>query len=116
VIFLADESVNHRFITWLRDQNLEVLAISETNSGINDIEVAKISKSLNAILLTEDKDFGTLVFAENLKNLTVILLRYNKIEEEKIKSNLLTAIQKLANSEGYFYVTITALKIRITML
>lgn len=40
---IADESVDFGIIKKLRENNFEVISISESNSGISDIEVLEIS-------------------------------------------------------------------------
>lgn len=112
---LVDESVNFRIIKRLKEENFEVSAIAEHSSGISDTEVILLAQTEGRILLTEDKDFGTLVFAHNNKNISVILLRYNKNEEEKIIENTLSILNP-SNFESFVFVTITAQKIRITSI
>ncbi|GAB4192620.1 MAG: hypothetical protein OHK0057_21590 [Thermoflexibacter sp.] len=113
---VADENVNFRFIKLLRSQGFEVQSVTENNSGISDREVAQIAQEGNCILLTEDKDFGELVFAHQLKDLNIIFLRYDKEDEEKIATNILTVLQTIDFSDKYLFVTITKNKIRMTNL
>ncbi len=80
---IADESVNFRFVKLLRAQGFEIYAIGESNVGISDTDVVKIAQKENSILITEDKDFGELVFAHQIKETKIVFLRYEKEEEEK---------------------------------
>jgi predicted nuclease of predicted toxin-antitoxin system len=60
--FLADESVDFRMVTHLREKGFEVQAILENHPGVSDDEVLQIAHESDAILITEDKDFGDLVY------------------------------------------------------
>lgn len=53
---------------------------------------------MNIILLTEDKDFGEWVFAYHIKNISVILLRYNSLHLNQIKQNLVKLLAKYSNT------------------
>lgn len=71
--FLADESVDFRIVTHLREKGYEVEAIVEFDSGISDDQVLEIANEIKAILLTEDKDFGDLTYRLNKPNQGIIL-------------------------------------------
>ena len=61
--FLADESCDFAVVRGLRERGHDVLAVAETSQGIDDEEVIANAKSDRRILITEDKDFGQLVYA-----------------------------------------------------
>lgn len=46
----------------LRENNFEVIHLDEVLPGADDDEILSLSNREHAILLTEDKDFGELVF------------------------------------------------------
>jgi predicted nuclease of predicted toxin-antitoxin system len=85
---LADESVDYRIITFLRKQNFEVFAIIDNNASISDMDVLKKSNQKSALLITEDKDFGELVFRLKLKHSGILLLRFfdTAIEIQKLRT------------------------------
>src|SRR6478609_4654309 len=76
---VADESVDFRIVTELRKLGLNVYSISENKPGIKDSLVLDIAFEKGALLLTEDKDFGELVFRLQLKHHGVLLIRMSKI-------------------------------------
>lgn len=76
---VADESVDFRIITELRKSGLDIYSISEQNPSIKDNLVLKIAFEKRALLLTEDKDFGELVFRLQLQHNGVLLIRVSKI-------------------------------------
>jgi predicted nuclease of predicted toxin-antitoxin system len=65
VKLVADESCAGAVISALRSARHDVLSIAESATGSPDEEV--ISQALDAerVLVTEDKDFGKLVFARS---------------------------------------------------
>ncbi len=111
--FLADESVDFRIIKSLRNDGFEIAAIVELESGINDDNVLKMAVELEAILLTEDKDFGELTFRLQKPNKGIILIRMSgEAIENKIKK-LKEVLEKHLDELGNKFTVITSRKIRI---
>jgi len=63
--FLADEGCDFCVVRALRKAGHDVKAIAEMSPGIPDEEVAMLSAGEMRILLTEDKDFGQMVYAKS---------------------------------------------------
>ena len=61
--FLADESCDFAIIRALRDAGEDVAAIAEIAPGADDVTVLDMARRDERVLLTEDKDFGNLLFA-----------------------------------------------------
>lgn len=59
---LAGENVAAPMVQALRDAGVDILYIAELSPGISDDEVLQLAKDQARLLLTEDKDFGELVF------------------------------------------------------
>ena len=75
MIFVADESVDGPVIRSLRQSGHQVLSIAESAPGISDSRVLARALYEQAILLTEDKDFGDLVFRQGNPHFGVVLVR-----------------------------------------
>ena len=73
------------------------ISIRDSYSGITDNEVIKITKRNHALLVTEDKDFGELVFAHGYKTVSVLLIRYDKPKYVSIEPIFLE-LMKVYNS------------------
>lgn len=73
--FLADEGVDKPIVDALRNQGFDVVYILEINRGADDDVILAMANTDKRLLLTQDKDFGELVF--RLKNVHhgVILIR-----------------------------------------
>jgi predicted nuclease of predicted toxin-antitoxin system len=73
VRFLADESCDFAVVRALRAAQYDVVAVSETFSGSEDEAVIGLAVREERILITEDKDFGRLVYASLRESSGVIL-------------------------------------------
>ena len=110
---VADENVDFRIIKKLREKNFEVLSIFESHSGITDNQVLEITRNSNAFLLTEDSDFGELVFSHKEKNVSVIFLRFVQTDVQKITDSLIHTLNQYGFTLANKFVVITPKKIRI---
>lgn len=63
---LADEGVDREIVLRLRDDGHDVTYVAEMDPGISDEVVLARANAQGAILLTQDKDFGELVFRQRL--------------------------------------------------
>ena len=63
---LVDENVDKSIVDELRQNGHNVLYIAEFAPSINDETVLHQANQNRALLLTEDKDFGELVFRQSL--------------------------------------------------
>ncbi len=84
--FLVDECTGSKVAQWLRDENHQVFSVFDEARGMTDDEVLAKAFSENWILITNDKDFGEMVFRERREHHGVVFLRLdderaaNKIE------------------------------------
>ncbi|MBC7913433.1 MAG: DUF5615 family PIN-like protein [Pyrinomonadaceae bacterium] len=115
-MIIADENIDFEIIKAIRNQKIEVYSIAESNFGITDSEVISLSLNPPRIILTADKDFGEWVYAHDIKDISVILLRYDHQETTEMTFILVglltTRISDLVNK----FTTITTKKIRIRNL
>jgi predicted nuclease of predicted toxin-antitoxin system len=94
--FLADESCDFAVVRALRRDGHDVLAVSEFQQRSIDQEVMEIALRDNRLLLTEDKDFGRLVFAARVDSPGVILIRF----PAPARRLLAEAVQRLVAERG----------------
>lgn len=94
--FLADESCDFGVVRALRAQGYDVLAISEITTRSVDRELIDQAYLEERILITEDKDFGWLVFVSRANSAGVILIRF----PGNARSELADAIKKLVGDRG----------------
>ena len=77
---VADESVDFEIVGALRKSGYEVIAVVEESPSIPDHEVLRLAQSHEALLITEDKDFGELVVRLQLGHRGVLLIRLIGLE------------------------------------
>lgn len=74
--FLADESCDFAVVRALRAEHHDVTAVAEFSGGADDATVTSLSVADERVLLTEDKDFGQLVYAAGRDHVGVVLIRF----------------------------------------
>jgi predicted nuclease of predicted toxin-antitoxin system len=74
--FLADESCDFRVIRALRNAGHDVMAVVEVAPGAEDDAIMALAAREASIFVTEDRDFGQLVFAAGKPVQGVIMLRF----------------------------------------
>lgn len=73
---LADESCDFAVVRALRAAGHDVMAIAEVSPRAEDDTVIELAVSQGRVLLTEDKDFGQMVYARGRATGGVVFLRY----------------------------------------
>ena len=77
---IADENIDRAIVLQLRANGHDVSWICELSPSVSDEVVLEQAILLGAILVTEDKDFGELVYRRKLAHLGVILLRLEGLD------------------------------------
>ena len=91
---VADESVDYGVILELRKNGYNVLAIEDSYKGSEDEMVLEISLKENSILMTEDKDFGELVFRLNKAHIGIVLIRLLGVDLESKNKIIIKSLQE----------------------
>lgn len=110
---LVDENVDFRIVQVLRNSGCNVFSVAESCPGISDQEVLELARKRKALVVTEDHDFGTWVFAHHEPSLGVILLRYRHSDYERIASSLIRVLQKYGKSLYGQFAVVTVAKVRL---
>ncbi len=105
-LIVADECVEYEIVLLLRQNNIAVLSIMESHSGIKDTQVLKIAVEKKAFLLTEDKDFGELVFRFQLAHEGILLVRFPNNYDPDLKAEKVvkTIVEKFKDIDNRFCV------------
>jgi predicted nuclease of predicted toxin-antitoxin system len=91
---LADESVDMAVVRAPREAGHDVRAIAEDEPGAEDVAVAERSMSEERTLLTEDRDFGRLVFALNQPTSGVIYMRFSARNRLAFASEVMAVVAR----------------------
>ena len=73
--FLVDECTGPAISNWLKTLGHEVICVYDECRGMEDTDILEKAFRENYILITNDKDFGTLIFKQQLQHHGIILLR-----------------------------------------
>jgi predicted nuclease of predicted toxin-antitoxin system len=110
---MADENIDYRIIKNLRDAGFSVISVREDYCGAKDREILEIAKKRKLLVITEDKDFGELIFSFRAVNVGVVFLRYHFLERTTILESLIRVIKQHGNALSNKFTVITSRKIRI---
>jgi predicted nuclease of predicted toxin-antitoxin system len=114
--FLADENVEKPIVDMLRDCGHDVLYISEFMKRSIDEQVLDQANHESRILLTNDKDFGELVYLQGKNSIGIILMRFFS-ERSSVKTKfILHLINKFFDRLFGHFTTISEAKIRFRKL
>ena len=111
--FLADESCDFGVVRALRAEGYDVVALTEITTRSLDDEVIVQSYDENRILLTEDKDFGQLVFASHADSAGVILIRFPGNSRKSLQATIVKLIQERGNEIRNAFVVMQPGHIRV---
>ena len=114
--FLADESCDFAVVRALRAAGHDVLAVAEQAPGARDEDVIRLATSERRILLTEDKDFGQLVFAAGKETCGVIFIRYPARLRSDLPQRVLDAVKRESSRMQTAFVVLQPKRMRISSL
>lgn len=110
--FLVDECTGPAVAKWLRDNGHEVFSVFDEAKGSPDDVILTKALSENWILITNDKDFGEMIFRERREHRGVIFLR---LDDER-SANKIEVLQHLIESYSerlsIQFVTVAETKVR----
>lgn len=112
--FIVDECTGPAVAKWLREQKHDVLSIYKDSRGLDDKSILQKAADDERILITNDKDFGELIFRDRKIHKGVILLRLDD-ERAANKIHVLTILlERYADKLENNFVVVTETTIRIT--
>jgi predicted nuclease of predicted toxin-antitoxin system len=80
---VCDEGVERQIVDALRAAGHAVWYVAEMGPGISDDEVLGKAAAEEAIVVTNDKDFGELIFRQGRAHYGVVLLRLHGLDPDK---------------------------------
>ncbi len=92
--FLVDECTGPAVAKWLQRLHHDVFSVYDVARGLDDESIIEKANLGNYILITNDKDFGELVFRMRKPHKGVILLR---LEDER-SENKIAVLQQVLES------------------
>jgi predicted nuclease of predicted toxin-antitoxin system len=111
--FLADESCDFAVVRALRGAGHEVVAVRDTMPGATDEAVIEWALRDSRILITEDKDFGRLVFAGAAASPGVIYVRFPANAREAMAQTMVQLVATNAHKIPGSFIIVQPGRIRI---
>jgi predicted nuclease of predicted toxin-antitoxin system len=103
--FLLDENAEYRLALFLRAQAHDVTSITRDYAqGMSDREILGVAYREQRILITNDRDFGALVFRNGLPHAGVIFFRLNMADVFVKRSWLAFLIEHYPDELRHFIV------------
>ena len=113
---LADENIDQRLLSSLRLAGISVYSVAESSPGITDEEVMRLSENLGALILTDDKDFGEIVFRKQRSCPGIVLLRLTGVDYSRKADQVIQVIDKCSSEMIGKFVVITEERVRMRKL
>lgn len=113
---LADECCDVALVEALRSDGYDVLYVLESLRGASDEEVLTRAFSEDRLLITEDKDFGELVYRLERPAKGIILLRFDIVDHTLKIPRIIALLRQDSQRLHGSFVVIEAGKIRVRPL
>jgi len=114
--FIADVNVEKTLVDFLKAQGFDIIWIPDYDCKLNDDELLKLANKENRVLITNDKDFGELVFLQKKLTTGIILIRIKGQDVKKKLRSLKKLISLYENKIDNHFIVISDRRIRIRIL
>ena len=113
---LADENIPRSIVLWLRDQGHDVLYAAEVRVQTPDADLLTEAEALGYVILTEDKDFGELVFRDRRNSHGVVLLRMEDLPAARRLARVQAVWNVIETNMPGKFLVVTETKVRLRVL
>lgn len=114
ISFLADEGCDFAVVRALRAAGYDVKTVKEMHPGAEDEVVAELAIKEKCLLLTEDKDFGRLVYTGSGLSIGVLFLRFPSHARSAIARDVVELVQKRGEDLRRRFIVVQPGRIRIS--
>jgi len=114
--WLADENIERSIVAWLRQINHDVLWAAESMPGTPDEVLLDVATDQARIVITNDRDFGELVFLLRRSAQGVLYLRLPLFNETEKLNRLMTVWPIIEQRLTGHFIVVSGLKLRIRPL
>jgi len=111
---LADESCAGPVIRALLEAGHDVVAIAEVAKGATDEQVLERALNEKRVLITEDRDFGELVYARGRSSAGVILVRFHSRARRSKPATVVEAVARLGSRLRDAFTVVEPGRVRIS--
>jgi len=111
--FLVDECTGPAVAKWLRSSHHEVFSVYDEVLGLDDESIIEKANRENYVLVTNDKDFGELVFRKRKPHKGVVLLRLEDERSENKIAVLHRVLESYSDKLSDNFIIVTEKTVRI---
>jgi len=111
--FVVDECTGPALASWLRSQGHDVISIYDDAPRMLDEDILPLAVREDRIVVTNDKDFGDLVFAKGMAHRGVILLRLTDERAQGKIAAMARVLEAYEDQVACRFVVVTEIGIRI---
>ena len=110
--FLVDESVEYRIVAFLRNLGYNTLSVAESFPSVDDKTVLATAYQEYRIVITNDKDFGELIYKLQLPHKGIILFRLFEENYQSKEDKLQLILKKFKSKLQNTFTIVSKNKIR----
>jgi len=114
--FLADVNIEKTIVNEIRNCGYDILWVADYDCQMSDEALLKLANDEDRILITNDKDFGELIFYQNKISSGVILFRIPGHNVERKRKSLQKLLEKYRDKIPGSFVVVSGKKIRFKTL
>ena len=111
--FLVDECVGTSIVAFLKDEGHDVLAVADVMPEAVDEDILTYAVGEDRILVTNDKDFGELVYRSGWEHRGVVLLRLRDERAENKVRVMRVVLARIDERLACHYTVATETGIRV---
>ena len=111
---IVDECTGVVVARWLEGLGHDVLSIRDVSPRMQDVTILDRAARTDRIVITNDKDFGTLVYRDRLPHRGVILMRLPDARARTKIAALERALPQLSDDLSRCIVVVTETSVRVT--
>jgi predicted nuclease of predicted toxin-antitoxin system len=111
---VVDECTGSVVARWLESLGHDVLSIGDDIPGLPDEDILDIAVRVDRVIITNDKDFGEMVFRDGRSHRGIVLLR---LPDDRVRTKMAALARFLADipddlSSRFIVVTERSVRIR----
>ncbi len=110
--FMADVNVEKTLVDYIKEEGFDVLWIPDYDCRITDDELLFLANREKRILITNDTDFGELVYLQKKISTGIILIRVKGQNERKKLYSLKKVIKNYKDKIENHFIVVTEKRIR----
>jgi len=110
---VADENISAVLVKELRQAGYEVVYIRETASGSADPDILDLSTTTGSLLVTDDRDYGELVFRKRQRTSGVVYLRLEGLSQIQRAQKLIALLQEHRENLLGMFTVVTPRNVRM---